>query len=67
MAIWLLLLAVLIAAPANAELRNVLLIISDDQGLDLGVYGNELVRTNVRSRARHPQPAPAFQSPAFGH
>lgn len=45
MAIWLLFLAVLIAAPANAGLRNVLLIISDDQGIDLGVYGNKVVRT----------------------
>lgn len=34
----LLLLVMLVAAPANAQSRNVLLIISDDQGLDLGAW-----------------------------
>lgn len=35
----------LFAASAIAAPRNVLLIIADDQGLDLGVYGNTTVRT----------------------
>jgi N-sulfoglucosamine sulfohydrolase len=30
---------------AVAETRNVLLIVADDQGRDLGVYGNPVLRT----------------------
>jgi N-sulfoglucosamine sulfohydrolase len=45
MPIWLLAFLLLIPAAASAHSRNVLLIISDDQGLDLGVYGNTVVRT----------------------
>ena len=41
-ALWLLL---LISSAAFAETRNVLLVIADDQGLDLGVYGNRVLRT----------------------
>lgn len=33
------------SATARAETRNVLLIIADDQGRDLGVYGNPALRT----------------------
>jgi N-sulfoglucosamine sulfohydrolase len=40
-----LLLFLLLATAASAQQRNVLLIISDDQGLDVGAYGNEVVRT----------------------
>jgi N-sulfoglucosamine sulfohydrolase len=39
------LLLALCAVPALAQQRNVLLIISDDQGRDLGVYGNSTLRT----------------------
>jgi N-sulfoglucosamine sulfohydrolase len=35
-----------LASAANAS-RNVLLIIADDQGLDLGVYGNPVLKTPV--------------------
>jgi N-sulfoglucosamine sulfohydrolase len=45
MPIWLLAFLLLISGAASAHSRNVLLIISDDQGLDLGVYGNTVVRT----------------------
>jgi N-sulfoglucosamine sulfohydrolase len=38
-------LLLLLAAPAGAGPRNVLLIIADDQGRDLGAYGNAVVRT----------------------
>jgi N-sulfoglucosamine sulfohydrolase len=41
-ALWLLL---LISSAAFADTRNVLLVIADDQGLDLGVYGNRVLRT----------------------
>jgi N-sulfoglucosamine sulfohydrolase len=41
-ALWLLL---LISSAALADTRNVLLVIADDQGLDLGVYGNPVLRT----------------------
>jgi len=41
-AIWLLL---LISSAALADTRNVLLIIADDQGLDLGAYGNRVLQT----------------------
>ena len=41
-ALWLL---VLISSAAFADTRNVLLVIADDQGLDLGVYGNSVLRT----------------------
>jgi N-sulfoglucosamine sulfohydrolase len=41
----LLILLLLLGVTANAQPRNVLLVISDDQGLDLGAYGNEVVRT----------------------
>jgi N-sulfoglucosamine sulfohydrolase len=41
-ALWLLL---LISSSAWADTRNVLLVIADDQGLDLGVYGNRVLRT----------------------
>ena len=34
-----------IAATALADTRNVLLIVADDQGLDLGAYGNPVLRT----------------------
>jgi N-sulfoglucosamine sulfohydrolase len=34
-----------VTATAFAETRNVLLIIADDQGLDLGAYGNPVLRT----------------------
>jgi N-sulfoglucosamine sulfohydrolase len=34
-----------LASAAAAETRNVLLIIADDQGLDLGAYGNAVLRT----------------------
>jgi N-sulfoglucosamine sulfohydrolase len=40
--LWLLL---LISSAALADARNVLLIIADDQGFDLGVYGNRVLRT----------------------
>src|SRR4051794_30238905 len=40
-----LILALALALPAYAEHRNVLLIISDDQGRDLGVYGNKALHT----------------------
>lgn len=44
LAIWLMLLSV--SSPAvGADTRNVLLIIADDQGLDLGAYGNPVLRT----------------------
>ncbi len=44
LAIWLILLT--LGAPAlGADTRNVLLIIADDQGLDLGAYGNSVLRT----------------------
>jgi N-sulfoglucosamine sulfohydrolase len=47
------LLLILAVAPAHAAQRNVLLIISDDQGLDLGAYGNKVVRTpNIDELAR---------------
>jgi N-sulfoglucosamine sulfohydrolase len=39
------LLLAVIATAATAAPRNVLLIIADDQGLDVGVYGNATVRT----------------------
>jgi N-sulfoglucosamine sulfohydrolase len=42
---FLILLILLAALPAYPAARNVLLIISDDQGLDLAAYGNEVVRT----------------------
>jgi N-sulfoglucosamine sulfohydrolase len=45
MLIRILALLLLIAAPAGAEPRNVLLIVADDQGRDLGAYGNTVVRT----------------------
>jgi N-sulfoglucosamine sulfohydrolase len=35
----------LIGCAAVAETRNVLLIVADDQGRDLGVYGNPVLRT----------------------
>ena len=41
-AIWLLL---LISTAALADARSVLLIIADDQGLDLGAYGNRVLKT----------------------
>jgi N-sulfoglucosamine sulfohydrolase len=41
-AIWLLF---LISSAALADTRNVLLIIADDQGLDLGAYGNPVLKT----------------------
>jgi N-sulfoglucosamine sulfohydrolase len=41
-ALWLLL---LISSAAFADQRNVLLVIADDQGLDLGVYGNRVLST----------------------
>jgi len=41
-ALWLLL---LISSAALSNTRNVLLVIADDQGLDLGVYGNRVLRT----------------------
>lgn len=41
-ALWLLL---LISSAALADTHNVLLIIADDQGLDLGAYGNRVLRT----------------------
>src|SRR4026208_850838 len=48
-ALWLL---VLISSAAFADTRNVLLVIADDQGLDLGVYGNSVLRTpNLSSLA----------------
>lgn len=34
-----------VSATAFAETRNVLLIVADDQGLDLGAYGNPVLRT----------------------
>jgi len=34
-----------LSSAALADSRNVLLIIADDQGLDLGVYGNPILRT----------------------
>ena len=34
-----------LAIAAVADTRNVLLIIADDQGLDLGAYGNPVLRT----------------------
>lgn len=37
----------LLSAAGAAAPRNVLLIISDDQGRDLGVYGNSVLRTPV--------------------
>lgn len=40
-------LLVLLSAAGVAAPRNVLLIISDDQGRDLGVYGNSVLRTPV--------------------
>lgn len=40
-----LLLFVLLVAAMAAEPRNVLLIIGDDHGLDLGAYGNSVLRT----------------------
>jgi N-sulfoglucosamine sulfohydrolase len=39
------LLLLLIGYAAVAETRNVLLIVADDQGRDLGVYGNSVLRT----------------------
>jgi N-sulfoglucosamine sulfohydrolase len=39
------LLMVLIGCAARAETRNVLLIVADDQGRDLGIYGNPVLRT----------------------
>jgi arylsulfatase A-like enzyme len=39
---WLLL---LISSAALADTRNVVLIIADDQGLDLSVYDNRILRT----------------------
>ena len=42
---WFAVLATAFAASAAAAPRNVLLIVADDQGLDLGVYGNATVRT----------------------
>jgi N-sulfoglucosamine sulfohydrolase len=48
-AFWLLL---LISSAAIADTRNVVLIIADDQGLDLSVYGNRVLRTpNLESLA----------------
>jgi N-sulfoglucosamine sulfohydrolase len=41
-AFWLLL---LISSAAIADTRNVVLIVADDQGLDLSVYGNRVLRT----------------------
>src|SRR5215217_545933 len=41
-AFWLLL---LISSAAVADPRNVLLIIADDQGLDIGPYGNRVLQT----------------------
>ena len=35
----------LLSSLAMADARNVVLIIADDQGLDLGVYGNPVLRT----------------------
>jgi N-sulfoglucosamine sulfohydrolase len=40
-----LLFALLLAAPVAAAPRNVLLIIADDQGRDLGAYGNAAIHT----------------------
>jgi len=37
--------AMLLSSIAMADPRNVVLIIADDQGLDLGVYGNPVLRT----------------------
>jgi N-sulfoglucosamine sulfohydrolase len=34
-----------VASAAAADTRNVLLIVADDQGLDLGAYGNRVLRT----------------------
>lgn len=39
------LLLLLISSTAIADPRNVLLIIADDQGLDLGSYGNRVLQT----------------------
>jgi N-sulfoglucosamine sulfohydrolase len=44
---WLLALLVFFSASGLAAPRSVLLIISDDQGLDLGVYGNTVLQTPV--------------------
>jgi len=44
---WILVLCVLFAMPTLAAPRSVLLIISDDQGLDLGAYGNAVLQTPV--------------------
>ena len=40
-----LLMVLSLSSAALADTRNVLLIIADDQGLDLGVYGNPVLRT----------------------
>jgi N-sulfoglucosamine sulfohydrolase len=40
-----LVLVLLMAAPVSAAPRNVLLIIADDQGRDLGAYGNTAIHT----------------------
>lgn len=40
----LLILALLLSTPAFAQPRNVLLIIADDQGRNLGAYGNIAIR-----------------------
>jgi N-sulfoglucosamine sulfohydrolase len=44
---WILLVWALFSAAGTAAPRSVLLIISDDQGRDLGVYGNTVLRTPV--------------------
>lgn len=37
--------AMVLSHTAMADTRNVLLIVADDQGLELGVYGNPVLRT----------------------
>lgn len=44
---WLLVLLAFFSTAGTAAPRNVLLIISDDQGLDLGAYGNSVLQTPV--------------------
>src|SRR5262245_41322388 len=49
-----LLMLLTLSPAARAETRNVLLIIADDQGLDLGAYGNPVLRTpNIDQLAAH--------------
>src|SRR5215211_8634878 len=37
--------AMMLSSIAMSDTRNVVLVIADDQGLDLGVYGNPLLKT----------------------